>query len=318
MTGEQVTEREAALAARVKELEDAATIRKTDGTSDGGLIEQIWRYFSAFVPSWIILCGVAMFVGFHAWEYFNKTKIQAAETEIAKAKAAIDYAKGDAVRTELEGAKAEVQRMAAEVAKKQYEASRARTEADAQNAIFDKETVRAQQLRAELAKKQANAEVARAAAEAATTRAGLHTLERQAQEAQLMKTVLQGKTDEVKAALQAMVRGDRSGPSITDAACRDNRYANLLACPARYVVAPQPVEKPQPSSAQFATVNAPELNVRKCPKPDDRECPGVRIPTGQRVKLLTSAGNGWVQIEAATPLGENVTGYVNGKFLKAE
>jgi len=318
MTGELMTEREAVLTARVKELEDAATLRKIDSAADGGLVEQIWRYFSAFVPSWIILCGVAMFIGFHAWEYFNKPKIQAAETEIAKAKAAINNAKGDAAGTEIEGAKAEVQRLTAEVTKKQYEASRAKTEADTQNAIFDQETTRSQQLRAELAKKQANAEVARAAAEAAATRAGLHTLERQAQEAQLIKTVLQGKMEETEAAFKAMVRGDRSGPSITDAACRDNKYANLLDCPARYVAAPQPVEKPRPSSTQFATVNAPELNVRKCPKPDDRECPGIRIPTGQRVKLLASAGNGWVQIETATPLGENITGYVNGKFLKAE
>ena len=326
--GELQTEREALLEARIKQLEAAAALREKSGAADGGLIEQIWRYFSAFVPSWIIICGVAMFLGFHAWEYFNRPKIQAAETEIKKAKAAIDDLKGRVPNTLIDGTKAEVQRVAAEVAKKQNEASRAKVEADTQNAIIEGETARSKQLRAELAKKQALAGKAKLEAEAAGARFGVQTLAVREQRAKLIITQMEAADSRFSAAVAKTGGNDRA--AILNAVCGDNQFPELIGCPASYVqrarqdvaarIALQtPPDPAQASTGRFARVNAPEyLNLRKCPKADDSECPGVRIPTGQRVKVLAYVENGWVQIEVPIPFGTSAKGYVNGKFLKPE
>ena len=235
------TEREALLEARVKELEAAAAQRKT-AVAGAGIVEQVWHYFTAFVPPWIIACGLAIFLGFHAWEYFNTTQMAAAETHLQKAQAALKDANaraqadtidaaGQAVPLQTEIAKAEAE-------KAKQEAAQAQVEADALNAKIGDETSRLAMARAELASKQAKVGVARAAAEAATTRAGLQTLERQAKQLQLIKTVLEGKVAESAAAWGAMVNGSRSGPSITEAICGHNDYASLVGCPARYITSP--------------------------------------------------------------------------------
>ncbi|MHB8267475.1 SH3 domain-containing protein [Bradyrhizobium sp.] len=324
------TEREALLEARVKELEAAAAQRKTAGAG-AGIVEQVWHYFTAFVPPWIIACGLAIFLGFHAWEYFNSAKILAAETETRKAKAAIDDLKGRVPSTLVDGTKAEVQRMAAEVAKKQNEASRAKVEADTQNAIIEGETARSQQLRAELAKKRALAGKAKLEAEAAGAKfglQGLQTLAEREQRAKLIVTQMEAADSRFSAAIARTGGNDRA--AILNAVCGNNQFPELIDCPASYVqharrdaaarIALQtPPDPAQASSGQFARVNAPEyLNLRKCPKADDSECPGVRIPTGQRVKVLAHIENGWVQIEVAIPFGTTAKGYVNGKFLKPE
>jgi hypothetical protein len=72
---EPMTEREAALAARVAELEAAAAKKPKPG---GNIVEQIWHYLSYFVPPTIMLAGVLVFVIFHAWAYYNDSLKQAA------------------------------------------------------------------------------------------------------------------------------------------------------------------------------------------------------------------------------------------------
>jgi hypothetical protein len=55
-----MTEREAALTARVAELEAVAAKRTTAG---GNIVEQVWRYFGYFVPPSIILIALVVFIG---------------------------------------------------------------------------------------------------------------------------------------------------------------------------------------------------------------------------------------------------------------
>lgn len=57
---EPMTEREAALTARVAELEAVAAKRTTAG---GNIVEQVWRYFGYFVPPSIILIALVVFIG---------------------------------------------------------------------------------------------------------------------------------------------------------------------------------------------------------------------------------------------------------------
>ena len=173
------TEREALLEARVNELEAAAAQRKTAGAG-AGIVEQVWHYFTAFVPPWIIACGLAIFLGFHAWEYFNTTQVATAETQSQKAQAALKDANaraqaglievaGQATPLQTEIAKAEAE-------KAKQEAAQAQVEADALNAKTGDETARLATARAELAGKQAQMQKARAEADAKTTMSGLLTL----------------------------------------------------------------------------------------------------------------------------------------------
>lgn len=330
---EGLTEREAALAARVKELEAAAAQRQSAGAG-GGLVEQIWRYFSAFVPPWIIGCGLAMFLGFHAFENFNNAKILAAETKIKKAQAAIADAQGRAADASIDGVKAQVATLAAEVAKKQNEAARARVEALTLNATLNGETTRLQQVRAELANKQAQAEKAKLEANAAGAKFGVRTLADREQRAKLVITQMEAAKDRVGAAV-GNTRGNEA--AILQAACDGNQFPELVGCPAQYVqrvrqeaaarTATQANQDPtqggtapQVATGKAAIVNAPDrfLNLRKCPKPDDRECPALRLPNGLRVQVVETLDNGWLKIRASQEGGPDVFGYVNGKYIRSE
>jgi hypothetical protein len=341
------TEREALLEARVKELEAAAAQRKTAGAG-AGVVEQVWHYFTAFVPSWIIACGLAIFLGFHAWEYINKAQMATAETQLQKSQAALKDANARAQADLIEAAgqtvplQTEVAKAEAEKAKQ--EAAQAQIEADAVNAKIGNETARLATARAELANKQAQAQKARAEADAKTTMSGLLTLEQFAERLKLKQTKLEGINSRAAGAvasapslsLRQMVNGRsiNSAQLFVEGACSDNEYAREMGCPARYVRqqeerevrAAQPAEQAtgtnQPLAAgQFAKVTSPELNFRKCPKPDDRECPALHLPNGMRVKIIEPVENGWVKIEVDHPyfaLFEQTLGYVNGKFLKPE
>jgi hypothetical protein len=89
------TEREALLQARVKELEAAAALHERSDAS-AGTVEQVWRYFTAYVPPWIIAGGLAVFLTFHAWEYYNQAQMAVAETQLTKAQAALKDAEANA------------------------------------------------------------------------------------------------------------------------------------------------------------------------------------------------------------------------------
>jgi hypothetical protein len=179
------TEREALLEARVKELEAAAALHEHSDAS-AGMVEQVWRYFTAYVPPWIVAAGLAVFLAFHAWEYYNQAQMAVAETQLTKAQASLKDAEANARNTKIEGEPLQTATVKAELAKKQQEAARAKIEADAQNAMIDDVTVRLQTLKAEVANKRAQAEKARAAADAASARFGLQTLEQRAVRAKLI------------------------------------------------------------------------------------------------------------------------------------
>ncbi|TAJ81844.1 MAG: hypothetical protein EPO50_28990 [Reyranella sp.] len=104
---EPMTQREAALAARVAELEAGAARKPKPG---GNIVEQIWHYLSYFVPPTIMVAGVLVFVLFHVWEYYNASLKTAAETRIKEAQATIKNAEARANTSDVDGMKLRVAR----------------------------------------------------------------------------------------------------------------------------------------------------------------------------------------------------------------
>jgi hypothetical protein len=233
------TEREALLEARVKELEAAAALQER-GDASAGTVEQVWRYFTAYVPPWIVAAGLAVFLSFHAWEYYNQAQMAVAETQLAKAQAALKDAEARAQSAKSDGDTVRLATVKAELAKKQQEAARARVEADAQNATIGAEivrvatvkaelekarqeaalakveadaqngmvqnaTMRLATLQAELANKQAEAAKAKAAADAANKKFGLQTLEQRAANAKLILSELEAAESRADIVAQALV-----------------------------------------------------------------------------------------------------------------
>lgn len=133
---EPMTQREAALAARVRELEQAQAVRGS-GRSAGGVVDQIWGYITYLLPLPIIALGVAAFVGFHAWQAYNHGLQLAAETRLKAAQASVKQAEADANAFLVDGKPLRVEMLREEVTKKQQEALKAKVEADALNTIVD-------------------------------------------------------------------------------------------------------------------------------------------------------------------------------------
>jgi hypothetical protein len=316
------TEREALLEARVKELEAAAALH-ANNDAGAGAVEQVWRYFTAYVPPWIIAGGLAVFLAFHAWEYYNQAQIAVAETQLTKAQASLKDAEANARNTKIDGEPLQMAAVKAELAKKQQEAARAKVEADAQNAMIDNVTVRLQTLKAELANKRAQAEKTRAAADAASARFGLQTLEQRAVRAKLIVQQLTTVENRTNAAAAAAVSGGRGiYPAMLQAECENNAYAELIGCPAGYVRRAA-VEQPQAATnatavgnaGQYATIKTLNANLRSCAEPSTR-CPAVAtMPQGFRVKIIATAENGWFRVEARDQRGQVYNGFVSGNVL---
>ena len=227
---EDTTEREKLLEARVKELEAsaAATGQPKGG---GGIVEQLWRYFSVFIPPWILVTGLGVFVAFHAWEYFNGAQITARETQFQKAQAAIKDAEQAARNTEVGGEPLEVVTVQAQLKQKQQEAARAKIEADAMNAMIGDESARLAQAQATLAAKQAEATKTRAAADAARTKSGLLTLTQREAIAKLVATQMDAAEKRIAAAL---TNSPNNEAAILRAACEGNQFPELIGCPDEY------------------------------------------------------------------------------------
>jgi hypothetical protein len=339
------TDREALLEARVKELEAAAAQRKTPGAG-AGIIEQVWHYFTAFVPPWIIACGLAIFLGFHAWEYFNKAQMQTAETQLQRAQAALKDANARAQADTIEAAgqnvplQTEIAKAEAEKAKQ--EAAQAQVEADALNAKVGDETSRLTMARAELAGKRAQAQKARAEADAKTSKAGLLTLEQKAERLKLTQTKLEAIKSRGQAALsnaphltlRQTINGQTIGSAqwFVDGTCADNEYAKEMGCPARYVRqqeerearAAQPAEQEsganQPLAAgKFARLNTSSpITFRGCTKQNSRDCWELHLPNKLRVTIVQPLDNGLVRIQVARQAGADLIGVVSSKFVKPE
>lgn len=262
---DQPTERELALAARVKELE--ATAAQRSGAA-GGIFEQLWLFVSAFVPPWIIGAALAVFLTFHAWEYYNGAQMVVAETQIAKAQAAQKDAEAKALNAKIGDEPLRLKTLQAELAKRQAEAARAKAEADAQNAMIDDASMRLATLQAQLANVQAQGARAKATAEAASKKFGLQTLEERAARAKLIITELNAATARGSAAMNAALTGANSGGYIRGA-CENNKFAELVGCPAQYITRGTIQSEPVTPTPSAATQKQPSFDCAKAKYSDE-------------------------------------------------
>lgn len=91
---EPMTEREAALAARIEALETQLANRTT--AAGVGPVDQVWSYLRYLIPPPLLGAGIVAFVGFHLWAYYNDSLKQAAEVRLKEAKAAVKEADASA------------------------------------------------------------------------------------------------------------------------------------------------------------------------------------------------------------------------------
>jgi hypothetical protein len=130
MAAEQMTEREAALAARVKELEDAAA-KSAATTAEGGVFESIWRRITYIVPPWLAATALAVLIAHYGFGYYIEDQIFASETELQQAKADAETAEAKAANTpNAQGVIAELEALQVGIANKRAEAA-AKVKADA-------------------------------------------------------------------------------------------------------------------------------------------------------------------------------------------
>jgi hypothetical protein len=219
-----MTQREAALAARIAELEAKAAARAAQG---GNVIDQVWRYINYFVPRWIVGLAVLIFGCFQLLDYYQNGQREASIARLKQAQLQLKDADAVAQRLMVNGQPARVERLRAEAELKQKQAAQAKIEADALNTKVDGMTARLRAVELEVSNKQLAAKKAELEASAKWDRQpDGRTLEQDFVEAKETATELEAITSKWTATLS-------NGESKLDALCM-NRFAKLLDCPGWY------------------------------------------------------------------------------------
>ena len=344
---DQMTEREAALAARVKELEEAQK-KATITTAQGGIFEGLWRAVNAVVPPWLAVLGLAVFFGHYGLEAYLGAQVADAETALTLAKKDVEKAKADAANSVDEnGTRLRLKQVQEELRLKQAQAAQAQVNADAQTALINGESTKLTEVLTQLAGARNQASLARAKADAEGAKFGLQTLEQRGVRAKLilqqLKIIDNRASIAQTRALGAV--GNGSGDLVngykmmTQAFCEDNQFADLIGCPAQYIHHNPPSAALPPAQGQlaaieraaqdvgpgnavrYATIKTLGANLRPCAEPSNQRCPPMEPPSpmqqGFSVKILGEADNGWFQVEARdAATGKVYRGFVNGNVLK--
>lgn len=257
------------------------------------------------LPRPIIIGGLLIFLGWHAWDYYNAARRDPAETQEIMAKAAT-----------------------------------AQAEANAQNALAGDDTVRGAAVRAEMEKLRQEAAAAKATTDALTQqingltaaeglkRAELEKLANEAQTAGAEARAANALLMEQRKAELAKTRADArmaewsadyvAGTLPNGGIAKGDLFDAFGLNPSRPQQAPartQEAAREGTLTSLGATVVPPELKMRSCAS-FEKQCTEVlRLTQGQRVTATHNMGNGWAQISARTNDGGTVEGFVNAKFL---
>jgi hypothetical protein len=250
MAGEPVTEREAILEARIKELEKAAD-EQTVSVAKGGMFEATWRTINAIVPTWLAGVALAVFLAHHGFVYSMQAQIGEANKRFTQAKADVAKALEGGAGLLVDGEPLRLQHLQAELKLKQEQAKRARAEADALNAKEKDATLRIETVDAEIAATEEKEKLAQAQADAKSETSGVKTLAQREAVAKAIVTEMQAAEKRISAVLF-------TGAGIGDAAvvragCNDNQFAELVGCPAQYLR--QKPNSPAPQETRVADKN---------------------------------------------------------------
>lgn len=259
MADEPTTEREAALVARIKELESAQA-KSAVTVAQGGVFESVWRTVAYIVPPWLVILALAVLVAHYGFGYYLQSQVTAAETELQQAKADVEIVKSRVVNQPVDGVPMQLATLKAQVEKTRAEAAAAKASATALAAQVNGESVALQKAKAGLENTQNQARLAQADASAKGAQFGLSTLEDRAVRAKV--TVQQMETiKERVAAAQAKEAADQSDvfkmtysmrvyAAGLRAMCEGNQFAEVIRCPSQFIQSkPQPANAPQIATA---------------------------------------------------------------------
>jgi uncharacterized iron-regulated membrane protein len=236
MTGQQMSERELALAARVKELENAAATNVVTN-AQGGVFESFWRTITYIVPPWLAAMALAVFIAHYGFGYYLQGQVTAAETEQRQAKADLETAKAEAANAlDDEGVPMRLATLKAQTDKTTAEAALAKANARALNTQVDGANVALRAAKAQLDKAQNEYRLTQTEVESRGARFGRSTLEERAVKAkwitQVLKTVEQNQKAQLRA---AMAQGGNAGSAMVRGECLNNEFAQLIGCPSNYI-----------------------------------------------------------------------------------
>lgn len=219
------TERETTLAARVKELEDAARASLAS-SAQGGIFEEIWRAVNKMVPPWLAIAALAVFLGHHAFGFYMGAQVTQAETELKQAKADVEKAKADAL-----------------------------------NSPAGQELVRLAELKAELGVLRNQAALARAKADAASTQSGYATLAKKEAVLKVALTEIKAASDRAGTAIlyggSSVIKAICEGNQIAkELGCPEQYIQQATQAPEDQAPAPQG-QQTQPVSATTGQLRTP-------------------------------------------------------------
>jgi hypothetical protein len=239
MAGEQMTDREAALVARIKELEGASA-KGAATTAEGGALESVWRRVADIVPSSLVAAGLAVLVAHYGFGYYLQSQVTAAETQLKQAKAKLETAKANAANTpEAQGISLRLATLKAEIDNKRAEAAAAKANATALNAQVNGESAALAASKANLDNLQQQARNIKIKADAAGATLGLSTLEERAVRAKLKSQQIDEFSARGLAAFNQVfdvhqALSQRPKLALVNAECSDNPMAEEIGCPSQF------------------------------------------------------------------------------------
>ncbi|MHB8267476.1 hypothetical protein [Bradyrhizobium sp.] len=143
----ELTDKEKALAGQVAALQDAPARPRIQG---GGLVGETLNFISAHVPPVLIKIALVVFLGYHAWDYYNRAQQMVAEVESKQGEAAKFKADADAIYNRIGADSAELAKLKAELTRLRAEGDTAKADYEAQATIIDGVPLRLATVKAEI------------------------------------------------------------------------------------------------------------------------------------------------------------------------
>jgi hypothetical protein len=261
------------------------------------------------LPRPIIVGGLLIFLGWHAWDYYNAAIRDPAETQEIKAKAATAQAEANAQNALAGDDTVRGAAVRAEMEKLRQEAAAAKATTDALTQQINGLTAAEGLKRAELEKLANEAQTAGAEARAA------NAVLMEQRKAELAKTRADARSAEWTA---NYLNGTSNNSNTGEGKMFGDFYDKVTGAGTRPAPAPartQEASREGTLTSLGATVVPPELKMRSCAS-FEKQCTEVlRLTQGQRVTGTHNMGNGWAEIFVQTSDGRKVDGFVNAKFL---
>jgi hypothetical protein len=163
----ELTDKEKALAGEVAALQDATARPKIEG---GGMLGETLNFISAHVPPALVKIALVVFLGYHAWDYYNRAQQFVAQVESKRAEAMEVQAKADGVNAMVDGQSTARNKLRAELAQLRAAAETAKANALALGTQVRGETIRLATIKADFDTTQAEAAKTQAQADAQTQR----------------------------------------------------------------------------------------------------------------------------------------------------